>query len=197
MALCRIALFTLSFCMLALAPKAQAGDRDGNFAIKGVGLAPCADYLVALEANDPRLPMFLGWVSGYLTSFNQYEPNTYDIVDWQSDAYIMQSLRGFCAANKERRFFEAAYQMAQSLKDTRVNSESPLVIVEGPSGPIRLYRSTLDEVRAALESLGLLDEQAHGRDALTRALTDYQKANGLKATGAPDNPTLYALLVRR
>lgn len=174
--------------ILAGAP-ARAADAEGNLAIKGIGLAPCGDYVAALDARDARLEVFFGWASGYLTAVNRYESGVYDVIDWQSDGYIAISLRGWCVANPERRFFDAVFAMAQSLLPEAVAAESPRVPVEG----MRLYRSTLDRARERLEALGHLDPAAHGADLLEASLKSFQSARGLPLTGLPDNATLHAL----
>lgn len=168
---------------------AQAADADGNLAIKGIGLAACGDYVEALDARDARLEVFFGWASGYLTAVNRYESGVYDVIDWQSDGYIALSLRGWCVANPERRFFDAVFAMTQSLLPAAVDAESPLVSV----GDIRLYRSTLDRVRERLEALGHYDPAAHGADLLEASLISFQSARGLPPTGLPDTATLFAL----
>ncbi len=191
-------LLTLVACAgLQLVSPADAADRNGNFAIKGVGLAPCTDFLESLRSGDARLPMFLGWVSGFLSAMNLHEPDTYDLVDWQSDDYIAASLRGWCEANPSERFFNGVYQMARSLEAFRVTEQSPVVILEGPQGRIRLYRSTLDKVRAELAARGLYDEAAHGREALATALKAYQRREGLSETGVPDTATMFRLFAAR
>lgn len=168
---------------------ATAADGKGNLAIKGIGLAACSDYVAALDARDARLEVFFGWASGYLTAVNQYENGVYDVVDWQSDSYIALSLRGWCIANPDQRFFAALFAMTQSLLPAAVGEESPQVTVDG----IRLYRATLDRVRARLEELGHYDPPAHGADLLEASLKAFQTAHGLPPTGVPDNTTLYAL----
>lgn len=168
---------------------ARAEDADGNLAIKGIGLAACGDYVAALDARDDRLEVFFGWASGYLTAVNRYESGVYDVIDWQSDGYIAISLRGWCVANPERRFFDAVFAMAQSLLPAAVGAASPQVTVEG----IRLYRSTLDRVRERLEALGHHDPAAHGADLLEASLLSFQTARGLPPTGLPDSATLFAL----
>ncbi len=182
---------------LLLSLPSHAADRNGNFAIKGVGLAPCTDFLESFRAGDARLPMFLGWVSGFLSAMNLHSPDTYDLVDWQSDDYIAASLRGWCEANPSERFFSGVYQMARSLEAFRVSAQSPAVIMEGPQGKIRLYRSTLDKVRAELETRGLYDEAAHGREAFAMALKAYQRREGLPETGVPDTATLFRLFAAK
>lgn len=172
----------------------DAADSQGDFAIKGVGLAPCADYLEAARLGDERLPMFHGWVSGFLSAMNLHGADTYDLIDWQSDDYIAASLGGWCEANPQERFFRGVYQMAKSLEAYKVTGQSPVVILEGPDGRIRLYRATLDRVREKLDAIGLYDEAAHGREALAMALKAYQRGESLPQTGVPDAATLFRLL---
>ncbi|GAK33425.1 hypothetical protein JCM17846_23510 [Iodidimonas nitroreducens] len=172
---------------------AQAADKDGNLAIKGMGLAKCSAFVESLDARDDRIDAYFGWASGYLTAVNQYETGIYDIVDWQSDGYIAISLKNWCSANADEPFFAAVYAMTKSLKPDAVKTESPLVEIAGASNSMRLYRSTLDRIRERLAELGFHNPSAQGEDDLKSAITRFQAARGLPATGAPDDPTLFML----
>ena len=172
---------------------ANAADKEGNLAIKGMGLAKCSTFVASLDARDDRIDAYFGWASGYLTAVNQYETGLYDIVDWQSDGYIAISLKNWCSANADEPFFAAVYAMTKSLKPDAVTAESPLVEIAGASNSMRLYRSTLDRIRARLAELGFHTPSVQGEDDLETALTRFQAARGLPATGVPDDPTLFML----
>lgn len=178
---------------LLVTTTAHAADRDGNFAVKGIGLASCADFLESVRTEDERLPMFYGWVSGFLTAMNLHGTDTYDLIDWQSDAYIAESLSRWCQDNREERFFSGVYQMARSLEAFKVTARSPVVVMDGPDGRIRLYRATLDRVRDRLAAMDLLAQGEEDPDALKTALRAYQGRENLPQTGVPDTATLFRL----
>lgn len=179
---------------LLVTTTAHAADRDGNFAVKGIGLASCADFLESVRTEDERLPMFYGWISGFLTAMNLHGTDTYDLIDWQSDAYIAESLSRWCQDNREERFFSGVYQMARSLEAYKVTARSPVVVMEAPDGRVRLYRATLDRVRDMLAARDLLADGDDSEEALRAALRGYQRSEHLPETGVPDTATLFRLL---
>lgn len=174
---------------------AHAADSAGNFAVKGVGLAPCADVVKAIETRSELMTAMGGWIAGYLTALNQTRGETFDLLAWQDDLTVAGSLLAWCRANPEARLVEATAAMADSLRDTRIKSASPLVTIEGTQPPLRLYAETLRRAQEALARFGFDPGERGTFGAGSRAaLMRYQAKAGLAQTGVPDRETLYALL---
>jgi hypothetical protein len=63
-----------------------AGDESLNYVSIGRGLETCT---VMTTASDARYPQVIHWLAGYLTSYNRWQPETYDITgdppasDWE------------------------------------------------------------------------------------------------------------------
>ena len=57
--------------LLACCAGAQAADKNGQFAIKGVGLQTCQEFVSARETQSPQYFKFGGWMNGYLSATEQ------------------------------------------------------------------------------------------------------------------------------
>jgi len=63
-----------------------AGDERLNYVSIGLGLETCT---VMTTARDARYPQVINWLAGYLTAYNRWQPETYDITgapqasDWE------------------------------------------------------------------------------------------------------------------
>jgi len=63
-----------------------AGDERSNYVSIGRGLDTCT---VMITASDEQYPQVIHWLAGYLTSYNRWQPETYDITgdphasDWE------------------------------------------------------------------------------------------------------------------
>ena len=69
------------------AARVWAGDEILNYVSIGRGLDTCT---VMATASDERYPRVIHWLAGYLTSYNRWQPDTYDITgdphasDWET-----------------------------------------------------------------------------------------------------------------
>ncbi|MFT5923157.1 MAG: hypothetical protein ACI9LE_000131 [Paraglaciecola sp.] len=59
-------------------------DRNGKYAIKGVGNASCDKYVKITKSDVPQKLLFAGWINGYMTIQNQHLKDTFDIVSWEN-----------------------------------------------------------------------------------------------------------------
>lgn len=183
------------FGVLVLSLPAVASDEAQNFAVKGAGLASCADYIQARQNNSPVFYQFGGWINGYLTGLNQLSPQTYDLAPWQSSDLLAGVILRNCRENPERRFVETVAAMVTSLKDQRLLTKSPLVEARVGESRIRIYREQLRRAQEKLAENGLYQGEPDGLfDARTEdGLRAYQKAGRLTETGLPDQATLLAM----
>ena len=69
---CAIILLLFSFCAGSFAI-----DKNGKFAVKGVGNASCETFRKAIENNESQKYLFAGWLNGYITGQNQHWPGHY------------------------------------------------------------------------------------------------------------------------
>lgn len=178
---------------LLIAVPAHAIDKQGRFAIDGAGAAPCSLFLDARAKRDQRYFMFGGWIDGYTSAMNVYEPKTFDVTPWQSTDLIAAAVAEQCRRTPKFTMHEALVEVSGSLRRGRLETRSPLVVAgpNVPGAPV-IYQATLKQAQARLKVA-----QTGKLDTATRsALTDFQKRNKLPATGLPDQATLYSLLGR-
>ena len=189
---------TASILLLAQGgvPSARAADVAGRFALEGAGIADCSRFAQAYAEGSDETLLFAGWVHGYVSAFNQLQPDTFDIVPWQEADLLLASLADYCASNTGIRFFDAVGAMIRLLVADRITAQSPVVEIRTHEGAIRLYETTIAAVKAKLNAAGF-DAGAPGAafdESASKALAAFQAQRGLAATGLPDQATLKALL---
>lgn len=182
----------------APAGPALAADEDGEFAVRGAGIADCSRYLEAREARSQQYFQFGGWMNGYLTGLNRLEEDTFDLVPWQNSDVLASALANYCSQNPDQSFHNAVVLLAETLKPQRIESRSERVAipVEGADQPLRIYRATLERVQRALNEEGYEVGPVDGEygQATAQALRALQEdTEGLPVTGVPDQATMLRL----
>ena len=173
---------------------ASAATSDGQFAIKGVGLMTCQQYLERRE--EPAIAYSLaGWADGFVTALNQLTPDTFDHTPWQSADLITRILTAHCETHADDRLAGVAASIIRQFAEDRLTEASVLVAVSGETRGLLVYQAVLDRVRDSLAARGLLSSpDGDGFDAAMRdALRSFQRDNGLPDTGIPDTTTLWLL----
>lgn len=191
MAIARWTRYGLAAAVLAAASVAHAADRNGNFAVKGVGLERCETYLGARAQNAPLAVLAGSWLNGYLSAHNQLTPGTYDIAGQAGLNGLLVWLDGYCDKNRSQPLVVAATALITVLEPNRT--------VQRPqSGPARLSeadREMLRGVQAALKAQGFYKGAIDGLygPGTRAALEAFQRKEGLTVTGQPDAATLVRL----
>lgn len=185
----------LGAALALLAPGiASAGDAGGKYAVKGVGLMPCATFTAALAEQAPEAKDALTWLAGYLTAINAAEEGTFDIVSWQSEGLIAQALSGRCAANPDEPLAQAVAAMVATMTPDRVAREDRLVTVKTAERERLLYASVIERMNLRLIEQGAsLQTSGSFTDESRAALRSFQRTKGLAVTGFPDAVTLATL----
>jgi len=106
---------------LLLASTGHARDMDDQYAVFGVGAEDCASYLVARERGGTAESWYHHWLAGFLTAVNNAGASTYNILGQKSMADILDWLEGYCMANPNIVFSNAAADMAAILYPERQN----------------------------------------------------------------------------
>jgi len=187
--------FALAAALLAGLPYAHAADSDGKFAIKGVGLAECSVYAAERAKQSPLHAMFLGWIDGYTTAYNQLSAATFDIAPWESTDLLATVVEAHCKKYPEHRFTAVVRSMFAKMSAERLQQDTPLLSVGSASEGFLLYRETMRRVQQRLSEAGLYNGALDGGyDAAVRtALQSFQRKSSLPVTGLPDQPTLWKL----
>ncbi len=180
---------------LVLTTAVDGADRTGQYAVKGVGQAPCADFARAMAGNPAQTAPFLQWLAGYLSAANQYETATYDVLAWQTDSVLAGALTGYCRANPKTAFAQAAAKMVDSLRASRVVQRGRFKELVIGTERVRLYDETVLQIKALLaRDVGFTGPKTPLWDKPTvDAVMRFQTRHGLPASGQPTSATLIAL----
>ncbi|MDX1654208.1 MAG: peptidoglycan-binding protein, partial [Candidatus Competibacteraceae bacterium] len=138
---------TLATLLCLAAPLASQGaDPEGNFAVKGAGLATCEAFLKERENKSNYYFMFGGWLDGYVTAVNQLVPETFDIAPWESTDALAALIENHCRRNPEDNFFMVANALAGTLMRDRLQQSSEPVEASVGDQKVMLYKSVMRRV---------------------------------------------------
>lgn len=188
----------LAAAATALSATAHAGDAEGRYAIKGVGLVPCSAFIQSLQQQQQEAGLFLSWLSGYLTGANVFAENTYDMVSWQDEGVLANALASTCSQMPDQPVGVAASQLLPLLAQTRIpTAEKPEEIVVGEQRRL-LYPSVVRALQQGLKDKGqtLTVDGDFGPGTQT-AIRAFQKSAGIPETGFPDAVTMIALFANQ
>ncbi|MEM6747187.1 MAG: peptidoglycan-binding domain-containing protein [Pseudomonadota bacterium] len=176
-----------------LAGPAQAGDAEGRFAPKGIGLMPCGQFLQAAEAGAPEAALAMTWVSGYFSAANMILPETYDLVTWQ-EGLLPSIVASICQQIPDQPIALAAAELITAFGPSRLQAaEQPEEITVGERRRL-MYPTTIRQMQQLLlnagQSVSVDGDFGPGTQA---ALSAFQTARGIPASGFPDEPTMVAL----
>lgn len=182
---------------LALSGPALADNGDGQFAVEGSGRATCAQFVSARKDQQSRdYRTIIGFVEGYLTAANRYEPQTFDLSPWHNEAAFGLILEKHCADHPQETLVSALQRLVIGLRPVRVAQFSKLVEVGDGTNRALVYETILKRAQAMLKTRGLYRGAEDGAfsPALRDALKQFQQQQKLNATGIPDPATLWTLL---
>lgn len=175
---------------------AAAGTTDGKFAVEGIGRANCEALLKARADKAPAYAGYIGYIEGYLTAANRYEPDTFDLTPWQNSQAFALILTGHCTKNPKDTLVAVAQKIVVTMRPRRLTQYSDLVLVGDDKTRRRVYKSVLVDAQSALSKKGLYTGPSDGRYSprVKQAFEAFQKTNNLQPTGVPDTATLWLLL---
>ncbi|MGD9471046.1 MAG: peptidoglycan-binding protein [Novosphingobium sp.] len=182
---------------IALPGLARADNGDGQFAVEGSGRATCQQFSAARrDQQSADYRTLIGFVEGYLTAANRYEPETFDLSPWHNEAGFGLILEKHCAEHPEESLVGSLQKLVIGLRPIRVAQFSKLVEVGDGTNRALVYEAILKRAQAALKRRGLYRGAEDGSfsPALRDAVKQFQKQQGLTATGVPDPATLWTLL---
>lgn len=179
-----------------LAGPAVAATRDGRFAVEDVGRFTCADLTRARQGKTPLYARMMGFVEGYVTAANRYEPNNFDLTPWHTTAAYSVILASHCQRNPRDALVMATQRMVESLKPQRLTTYSDMVMIRDGTKQTAVYASVLQRAQVQLASKGFYKGPNDGRyrPEMKLALQNFQKSVKLPADGVPNPATLWVLL---
>ena len=194
----RIATSLIGALLILLVPgTGRANDGNNQFAVEGAGRLDCASFTKArADKGSAEYQRLIGFVEGYLSAANRYEPNTFDLSPWHNAAAFDLILEKHCSENPDEVMIAVVQKMVGALRPLRVANFSPLVEVGTGENRAFVYETILRRTQAALRSRGLYDGEEDGNFSpkMRDALLTYQRSADLYETGVPDPATLWTLL---
>ncbi|MGZ8409509.1 MAG: peptidoglycan-binding domain-containing protein [Hyphomicrobium sp.] len=193
----RVLLLTSALVAAATAPgHLKAADSNGHFALRGVALATCEQFLQASKERQESVLLAGGWLEGYMTAINQLMPKTFDIAPWQNTDTVLALVKHNCERNRDQRFFAVVTAMIEFLAENRLQEQSDRMMAEAEGQRVAVYAEVMRDVQQRLIDKGLLQGNADGQfgSKTQAALQEFQKKENIQVTGLPDQVTLWRLL---
>jgi hypothetical protein len=180
----------------ALSP-ASAQDSERQFAVEGAGMSTCERFVAArTDITGADYQRMMGFIEGYLSAANLYEPDTFDLTPWHNSAALGMIVASHCAQHPTDRLVGVTQRMVVGLRPFRVARFSPLLEVGDGQNRALVYETILRRAQAALKLRGLYagNEDGSFTPQLRQAFRDFQRSVSLDETGVPDPATLWKLL---
>ncbi len=192
----RAVAFGLLLIISLYVPEALAADDQKRFSMRGVGLLTCEVYENEREAQSAAYQIFGGWIDGYVTGVNQYAPETFDILSFESTELLAELLSIHCKTNPQDSIFGVLNAMFIQIRNDRLQLPSPYIEVTIDSRSVRLYEDVLRRIQTRLQEEGRYTGEITGTfgENEQAALAAFQTSAGLEPSGFPDQVTLWKLL---
>lgn len=177
----------------------MSADLNGNFSVKGAGRKSCSDFLEAKDSANSDYLLYGGWVEGYISSYNQFQPKNYDITPWQSTELLLIFLAEHCKTNPEARILSVVNGLIKAFFPIRLQEESKLVKVTLGKHDTYYYGEIIKRVKERLKAAqiyhGDTNSDSFGAEEVA-AIVKFQENAGLTATGILDQNTLTRLFLK-
>jgi hypothetical protein len=186
-------------CALIGASAVHAEDATGEFAIKGAGLQTCAGLTQAWDNKTSDIALYLGWIDGYMTGMNQYQPETFDVAPWQTSTTLLGLTKRLCdQSDKNARIMDVFNKLMTDFRPARLREKTDATALTTEGQAVVLYTETVVRLQRRLADEGFDPITRNGTldQATLDALTAFQADRGMPETGLPDQNTLFALFVQ-
>lgn len=177
--------------MFGTVGNAKAADAKGNFAIEGAGQLKCETYMTLGGENQTEFATVASWLNGYVTAYNRFAPETFDLTPWQTVQVLLVQLRQYCNANPGAAVEKAASELVNFLSEDRLTRAENMIALSNGKNAVMVYESTRAKIEAALIARDFTIRDVEG--GLSLAILEFQTSKGLPATGLPDQRTLLGL----
>jgi hypothetical protein len=111
-----------AFIVLAACRPAWAIDNEGNYLTRGVGIELCSSYNSARATH--RDAEFTAWLAGYLSGFDRWTSDVFDIEGNSGFDGAMHWLDYYCQVNPRTPFSIATENLVAFLYPARTRSSS-------------------------------------------------------------------------
>lgn len=96
-----------------------ASDKSGKYEVLGQGMQSCGAYVQSRKGDHLKEVSFMVWVAGFLTAYNMYTPDTYDVTANVDLDGLMGWLENYCGANPLKNFSSAVDSLVSELRPKR------------------------------------------------------------------------------
>lgn len=193
-------LMALSITTLTCSPS-FAADEKNKFSARGVGGEKCETLVDIIESKDEKqlakyVPIFIGWIDGYISYINRIEKNTYNAVPFISGPEILALTTQQCKKKPEVRIEETVNNTVSVLAKYKIKKESPAVNVTVEKNSGIYYKETIIEIQNKLNKLGYYKDKSDGtyNENTVKSMKMFQKSQNLTENGFPNIDTLLKLL---
>lgn len=186
-----------AWVVASLTSAASAQEETRQFAVEGAGMLTCERFIAARkDPSSPDYQRVMGFVEGYLSAANLYEPNTFDLTPWHNATALDMILEHHCSQHPADRLVSVTQRMVVGFRPMRVAKFSPLLEVGDGEHRAFVYETILRRAQAALRIKGIYSGPEDGKysPGLRQAFIAFQRTKGLSETGVPDPATLWNLL---
>lgn len=183
--------------VVPVASIASAQENPRQFAVEGAGMLTCERFVAArTDTTAPEYQRMIGFIEGYLSAANLYEPDTFDLTPWHNAAALDIIVNHHCEQYPQDRLVGVTQRMVGGLRPFRVARFSQMLEVGDEQNRTYVYETILRRAQAALQLRGFYKGPEDGTFSpeLRQAFRDFQRSVGLAETGVPDPATLWKLL---
>ena len=106
--------------LLMVATTTQAADEDSRYVVWGMGQDSCNSYNLARAGNQSD--EYWNYVAGYLTAYNAFAPDTYDIAGGKNREAMLSWLDDHCADKQVGSISDAMHQFIEAHIETRLRT---------------------------------------------------------------------------
>jgi len=153
---------------------ASAKDLKGSFAVKGVGTLTCNQFLDAAANDAPVLQQYAGYVTGYVSAFNELSNETFDLLPWQQlDTYMLLLLQQ-CKKKPQATVGSAVSQIARYFKVNKIKMAAQTIEIKGEGINLRFYPEVVRQIKTELEKKG------YDTADIWQAMRQFKQDNSLK-----------------
>lgn len=186
-------------CSVAWSGSSQAADANKKYKIEGAGVLSCEQYLDARKKKSPMYFRLGGWLNGYMTAVNRYLPETYALASWQSIDLLLASVAAKCQEDVKLSFHNVAQLLVGYLYATRLQENSPSLVVKRGEKKAVVYQSILMQAQQKLSDEGFYGGAINGEydNETSEGLLSYQGSKSLPTTGLPDQRTLGTMFSKK
>lgn len=97
----------------------SAADAQNKYKLRGIGAFTCAKYLEERQTDLKGTTRYADWLTGYLTAYNLYQPQTFDIAPNHDANGLLTFLDLYCSKNQKQLIGQAAQAFVKAVYQKR------------------------------------------------------------------------------